>query len=274
MPRARTLLVDALLLVSTFLRRGSSLLSAMAIGACDEQELHARTTSYWDDHEELQTEDQTRSGLMRWENDIYERFLPPSGTIGLIGCGTGRDLFPLVERGYAVDGVDGSAKCIERARENLAELGLEASVYCADIASFQFPRKQYDVFIFSWFIYNHLPGQSRRVAILSRLRQKLSAEGRIILALAKSGLISRTPSQRVSHWMARLTRNSAPPGELDYYIVRNRGGGALMWMREFDRQQITEEAARADLELFHWQEYEEVDEPIGVVLVPRAGPKT
>jgi SAM-dependent methyltransferase len=266
--RARTLLVGALLKLSTLLSRGSGLFTALAIGACDEQELHARTTSYWDDLEELQTEEHTGSGLMRWERDFYERFLPSGGAIGLIGCGTGRDLFPLLERGHTVDGIDGSAKCVERARENLSERELTASLYCADISSFHFPREEYGAIVFSWFIYAYLPGESRRVAILCRLREKLGSRGRIILSLPKRALISRTPSQRVSHWMARLTRSSAPPGELDYYLVRNRGGGRLMWMREFDRRQIEKEAARAGLELLQWQEYEEDDEPIGVVLVP------
>jgi SAM-dependent methyltransferase len=265
-PRARTLLVDVLLSTSIFLRRGSGLFTAMAIGACDEQELHARTTSYWDDLEELQSEGHTHSGLMKWESDVYERFLPPTGTIGLIGCGTGRDLFPLVERGYTVDAIDGSAKCIEQAHANLEDRGLAASLYCADISSFQFPRDLYDAFIISWFLYSYFPGQARRVAILAGLKRKLSAQGKIILSLPKSALISKTPSQRVSDWMARMTRNPTPPGELDYYLIRNMGGGALMWMREFDRQQITDEAARAGLELLHWQEYEEDDEPIGVVL--------
>jgi hypothetical protein len=44
-----------------------------------------------------------------------------------------------------------------------------------------------------------------------------------------------------------------------------------MWMREFDRRQIEKEASRAGLEVLHWQEYEEEDEPIGVVLAPVAG---
>jgi len=271
-PRARTLLVDGLLRVSTLLNRGAGLFTALAIGACDEEELHTRTTSYWDDLEELQTEEHTGAGLMQWERNFYERFLPPAGTIGLIGCGTGRDLFPLAERGHTIDGVDGSPRCIERARETLEEKGLKAGLYCADITSFQFPRERYDAIIFSWFLYCYLPGVSRRAEILASLRKKLKDGGRIILSLPKSALISRTPSQRVSHWMARLTRSSAPPSELDYYLVRNRGGGMLMWMREYDREQMEEEAANAGLQLFHWQVYEADDEPIGVVLVPVEDP--
>lgn len=273
MPRARTLLVGGLLGVSTLLRRGAGLFTALAIGACDEQELHDRTTSYWDDLEALQTAEHTDSGLKHWERDFYERFLPVTGTIGLIGCGTGRDLFPLVKRGLTVDGVDGSPKSIERARENLAETGLSASLFCADIASFQFPRERYDAFIFSWYLYCYLPGPSRRVSILSQLRQQLCDEGRILLSLPKRALISRTPSQRASRWMASVTRNPAPPGELDYFLVRNQGGGALMWMRNFDRRQIEEEVAGAGLELSHWQDYDDDDEPIGVVLIPTKSAK-
>lgn len=266
--KARKLLVDVLLRISILFSRGSGLFTALAIGACDEQELHERTTAYWDDLEELQTEGHTCSGLMRWEHDVYERFLPGTGKIGLIGCGTGRDLLPLARLGYTMDGVDSSVRCIERARQTLEKLGVEAGLYLADISSFRFPREPYEAIIFSWYLYAYLAGSSRRVAILARLGQQLQPGGRILLSIPKRALISSTPSQKVSRWMARLTLNPTPPGELDYYLIRHQGGGRLMWMREFTREQIADEAARAGLDLLHWQEYEEEDEPIGIVLGP------
>lgn len=53
------------------------------------------------------------------------------------GCGTGTHVLALAERGYAVTGIDGSARAIERAREKLAarDDDLDATLRVADALS-------------------------------------------------------------------------------------------------------------------------------------------
>src|SRR5206468_721188 len=47
-------------------------------------------------------EDYATSGLTDWEAAFYPRFLRPEDRVLLVGCGRGRDLLALRERGYRV----------------------------------------------------------------------------------------------------------------------------------------------------------------------------
>ena len=270
MPRPRALLIDLLLLAATALRRSSNAFTAAAVGACDLGELRTRNLLYWDDKEDLQSEAHVSSGLMEWEAAAYDRFLPGTGTIGLIGCGAGRDLIALARLGFTVDGIDGSPKCIELAGRFLENAGCEARLCCGDIASVELPRDRYDAFIFSWFTYCCIPGTETRVSVLERLRRRLTPDGQIIVTLPGDVLLPEGPSRRISAWSARLTRNPTPPGPGDSFVVRSLREGGLLYMHAFERQEIVSEAASAGLQVLHYERFEEHDDkPVVAVLGPR-----
>ncbi|HET9491784.1 MAG TPA: class I SAM-dependent methyltransferase [Methylomirabilota bacterium] len=65
------------------------------------------------------------SGLMSWE-ELYGHALKPDDRIFLIGCGTGRDLIALLERGHRVSGLDPAPGVVALPREMLAREGLAA----------------------------------------------------------------------------------------------------------------------------------------------------
>lgn len=264
----RTLLIDCLLAVATWLRRGSSLLVAMAAGACDRRELHARTLRYWDGLVELQARDHTLSGLMEWEERAYGRFLPEEGKLGLIGCGTGREAIALADRGHRVVGVDSSEVCLRKARENIAAAGSAVTFLSGDIADFDFPEGRYSAFVFTWYIYCYIPGSSTRVGVLERLARRLTAGGRILLSVPRTDLFSPVASPRAARWTARLTFNPRTPEPRDRYLVRTLGDGGLLWMAALDRRDIESEAKAAGLRTLHWVEYEEEDRPAVAVLAP------
>ena len=265
MPRVRTVIVDMLLRGAVLLRRGSGLLSTLAFGICDLVELRTRNLRYYEQLENFMTAEHIQSGLMDWEQEAYSRYLPTNGTIGLIGCGAGRDVLGLLERGYAVDGVDASEKCIELALRHLESSGYEAELFAADISSFEFPRQAYDTFIFSWFTYNHIPDASVRIRILDRLRRRLASDGIVLLTLPGPAELPQSPKRWITRLAAKVSRNQNPPDSKDRFLVRSLQDGGLLYMRAIDQDDIVSEAGAAGLRLIHFEHMGEGESIVAVL---------
>ncbi len=140
----------------------------------------------------------TPPGLMRWEAAVYDRVLRAGDRILLVGCGTGRDLIALLERGHAVAGVDLVPEVVAAARVNLARRGLAAPLAATPIEDYQ-ADDGFDVVVFSWSCYSAVPERTRRVATLRALRAHLSPGGRVV--------ISYVPRWRGPHpWLLAATR--------------------------------------------------------------------
>jgi len=71
------------------------------------------------------------SGLMAWEIPIL-KYMKPGGTVGVIGCGAGRDMIAFAKEGFVVEGVDISDRAINAAKKFLADAGIEGKVYVGD----------------------------------------------------------------------------------------------------------------------------------------------
>ena len=256
----RRLVTDGLVLGAKILTQASKGLGATAFGAADHTELRRRMHRYWDGASETHTEKHVFSGLMDREKQAYERYLPPYGSIGMIGCGAGRDLIALAQWGYQVEGIDISPRSIERGRELLARAGIDAPLLCGDVASSDFPGDQYDVFLFSWFCYAYIPGAGSRIELLDRLRGKLAPDGRIILTLPqRRGYEENGPALGLARWAARITRNPDPPEPRVRFGVQYELG-TFSYERLFDRDEILAEAAAAQLGVLHWDTFGSPDD--------------
>jgi len=125
--------------------------------------------------------DNEGTGLVPWEDDVYRDVLRPSDRVLLIGCGTGRDLLALRQRGCDVTGLEQSAALAEEARATLSTHGLPTVVIAAAIESYA-PHDTFDVIVFSPYTYSYILGMASRVGILGRLRERLSARGKVIIS--------------------------------------------------------------------------------------------
>ncbi len=251
----RRLVTDGLVLAAKFLIQVSKGLGATAFGASDHPEVRRRAHRYWNHVSDIRAEAKVPLGLMDWEEQAYGRYLPPHGSIGIIGCGAGRDLIALAQRGYQVEGVDISPRSIERGRELLAKTGIDATLRCGDVTSSDFPGDQYDVFLFSWFTYAYIPGVGSRIELLDRLRGKLAPGGRIILTLPqRQGYEENGPALRLARWAAKITRNPNPPEPRIRFGVQHESG-AFSYERLFDRGEIVAEAGAARLDVLHWDTF-------------------
>lgn len=221
----------------------------MAAGLCDLPELIRRTRADWDEADSFMDPAHTHSGFMGWEQPICS-FLKPGGRIGVIGCGSGRDLLALARRGYTVEGLDTSARALRLAQQYLTQAGISATLHQGDAAEFVFPSPRYDAFVFSWFTYSYLPTAHRRIQALRNLRQRLDPDGCVVIVYipyAREGRLFI----RLARAVAALARNPHPPVLGDVFTV------SLSYEHRFTPEEFAAEARAAQFVVAtSWQDAE------------------
>ncbi len=244
----RELMTQGLLTGATALRRASVMLTAAAAGICGAETLVERTSRDWDLDQTygLQEAPMVFAGLMEWERKLVG-YLKPGGIIGIIGCGACRDLIGFARLGFTVDGLDISPRAIQNAKAYLAEAGITADLYCADIVDFTFPRECYDAFLFSWYTYSYIPHADRRVRALQSLRFRLTPPGTVILSFVPR-VRERLEMGRIAHWIGRVTLNPHPPSDGDVF------GNRLSYEHRFTRQEIEQEARAAGFDVVDYED--------------------
>ena len=98
----------------------------------------------------------------------------------LIGCGTGRDLLALRQRGCDVTGLEQSASLAAQARMTMSRSGLATVVVATPVESYA-SDDVFDVVVFSPYTYSYVLGMSSRVRLLRGLRERLSPRGKVII---------------------------------------------------------------------------------------------
>ena len=101
----------------------------------------------------------------------------------LVGCGAGRDLLELRQRGYAVTGLEPSPLLVGRARMELRSRGFAPAVIEEAVEDYV-PDQMYDVVIFSNYTYSYVMSSAARIEALSRLKRHLTPDGRVLLTYA------------------------------------------------------------------------------------------
>ncbi len=189
--------------------------------------------------------DWTRDGLFTWERLFYSVMLRPTDRILVVGCGTGRDLIALLERGYRVEGVDLVGACIDKARANLAARGRTTPLYVGSIESVELSGT-FDAFIFSWFCYGYIPQAASRIRVLRRVKSLLSSGGQILISYVPR--IKPVPPfpTRVARLAARIGRAgwSPEPGDV---IGSSRGRPPGFYEHQFGQGELGQEARAAGL---------------------------
>jgi SAM-dependent methyltransferase len=143
--------------------------------------LRQGTTNTWDT---FSTEDHgIDSGFLRWEAHLAERYLPRGTRVLIVGCGTGRDTIPMLQRGCTVVGIDPAAAAIDVGRRALRERGFEADLRVGFFEdSIDAWTPDFDVVWFSWFAYSYIPGRRQRLRALAAAMSALRPDGLIIIS--------------------------------------------------------------------------------------------
>ena len=197
-----------------------------------------------------QSEADVTIGLFHWERDFYARFLATGQRVLVAGCGTGRDLLPLLEQGLQAEGLEPVATCAKEARRRLARRGSSAPVATADIATATLSGRS-DGVIFSWYCYSYIPLRARRMATLARLRDHLTEGGRVLI----SYVLAEPPPRRLPWQLARLvsqlSRSDWRPEYGDVFSARP-DTRCLHYEHQFRPDEIEDEARAAGLDVqFH-----------------------
>lgn len=186
------------------------------------------------------------SRLLPWETDFVDRFVARGEDVLLIGCGSGRDLVPLVERGCRVTGIDPVRSSLDIARRTLADRGLTASLIEGFIEEASIPGT-FDAVIFSYYCYSTIPESARRVAMLHKAASALNPGGHIVLSVGSNTPRPRALLVGVGRLSGALCRSDwqLEPGDL---VWNNRQSGpSYSYTHVFEDGEIEREATAAHL---------------------------
>lgn len=109
--------------------------------------------------------------------ELLQREIPPGAPVLDLGCGTGVPVARALATRYRVTGVDGSARSIELARQNVPD----ATFLQADMTQVEFPSASFAAVISSYAII-HVP-RVEHAALLQRLAGWLQPGGLLIATM-------------------------------------------------------------------------------------------
>ena len=184
------------------------------------------------------------SGLMPWEEAWYSRVLKPGDHILLVGCGSGRDLLALLERGYQVDGLDPSQSAIDLARSVLLRRGFSAVLYKGAIEDAA-PPGMFDAVIFSWFAYGYIPGRAARISALRGLIPRLKPGARVLISYIPAETPLRSLPIGLTRLVARLTKSDWGPERGDVLGPPSGDRHAIEYEHHFLADELEREATAA-----------------------------
>ncbi|MGB7329664.1 MAG: class I SAM-dependent methyltransferase [Rubripirellula sp.] len=97
-----------------------------------------------------------------------------------VGCGTGRLLVELLDKGYDVTGVDASDPMLNQLREKLLQRGVEAELYLAEGAATGRPSDHYD-FVYSIRVLNQTESPEYALRMVKELIRIAKPSGHVLI---------------------------------------------------------------------------------------------
>jgi SAM-dependent methyltransferase len=227
------------------LQGAATALSYLAAGSLTRADLDEAIARLWDDLGAA--DDAEVAGLLAWESAFYLPALKPGERVLLVGCGTGRDLVALLDKGYAAEGLDLAPRAIEACRGRLARLGLRAPLHVGSIEHVALDSS-FDAVVFSWLCYDYIPEARSRVEALRNARRQLAPGGRVLLSYVPRDKGAGRAAARVARVAAALARSGWSPEPGDLLLVSRRDGRlAVHYEHHFASQEIEREVREAGL---------------------------
>mgnify|MGYP005988858851 CR=1 FL=1 len=100
-----------------------------------------------------------------------------------LGCGSGRVLAPLLERGYQVDGLERSETMVRLCHQNLEKAELQTTVHEMDMQHFDLGGKRYQNILIPAFSLQLLPNQAAVDECLDRVFDHLEPGGNLYFSV-------------------------------------------------------------------------------------------
>jgi ubiquinone/menaquinone biosynthesis C-methylase UbiE len=145
--------------------------------------------------------------LESWEQNVLSRHRILSGTILVLGTGTGRDSVALAKKGFHVIGLDISRSALHMAVHMARTAGVSVMFVQADFLALPARPAPFDYILLPSIMYSSIPSRNWRQAWLRQLIGLLSQNGLAILQfLVESGPSTRRKriSATINRWLIRL----------------------------------------------------------------------
>ncbi|HWF86350.1 MAG TPA: class I SAM-dependent methyltransferase [Vicinamibacterales bacterium] len=198
------------------------------------------------------------AGLLPWEEDLVERFVPAGARVLLIGCGSGRDLLAFAERGYEVTGVEPAASALLIARRTLLERRLSATLVEGFFEDVPIPGA-FDVVIFSFYCYTFIPESRRRIESLRKAAALLKPGGHILISHASTSVRPRRIVISLARMIGALCGSDWRLEAGDLVWDTRASAPAYSYSHTFGSGELECEAAAASLApVFHRQTLDNV----------------
>lgn len=249
MPRIRRAAALALFHAGRTADRLARLSHYMAIGTFRLAEMRASIRNSWDDFYASDTP--AAPLLLTWEDTLFERFMKRGSHVLVVGCGSGRDLVTLTERGCHVTGIEPSASAVRQAQHLLKERHGQATVVEGffEDASIQ---GTFDAVVFSYYCYAFIPVSRRRMDALRKAAALLKPDGHVIVSHASGIPPPRRLLIRVARASAILSRSDWRLEEGDVIWENRRRRPSYSYTHAFGPGELDREAAAAGLTpVFH-----------------------
>ena len=194
------------------------------------------------------------AGLDPAETAVVTRFVTAGDRVLVVGCGTGRDVIPLVRMGCDVVGIDPVREVVAAARRALDRRGLRASIVDGYFEDAQI-RGRFDVILFSNHCYSYIPERRRRVEMLRKAADQLTSRGRLLVTYIASPSPAGTRSLRAMQSVARLTRSDWQPEAGDRLEPLDGARGSFAYEHLFRPGELEAEAHDAGLTVLPHREH-------------------
>jgi SAM-dependent methyltransferase len=179
--------------------------------------------------------------------------VPPAGRILVAGCGTGRECFGLVARGWSAIGVDYSGAMIAAAHQEAAQRGLQPEFLQADLRDLQLAAGSLAAILFTFDVYSFIPNRDERVAVLRRMSRWLQEGGVIFLSARRAhGMYSRMLLSL--QWLVAPTRGDGEWGRSHTRWIDNQGAVRRAFVRHFRDRDLRLETSAAGLSMGPWRD--------------------
>jgi SAM-dependent methyltransferase len=225
--------------------RAARLSHYLAIGTCRLADLRAGIRDSWEDF--YATDDASRGFLLlAWEEALAERFFPAGSHLLVIGCGAGRDLIALAERGCQVTGIEPSASALRQARRALADRKIPAALMEGFFEDEPI-QDSFDTVIFSYYSYASIPVSRRRIEALRKAAGLLEPGGHVVVSYASRLAPPRRYLIRLGRTLARLCRSDWRLEEGDVVWENRRARPSYSYTHAFAPGELEREASDAGL---------------------------
>lgn len=198
------------------------------------------------------------AGLMPWEKDLVERFVPPGAHVLIVGSGSGRDLIAIVERGCQVTGVEPADSALRTAQRVLRERQLSATLVEGFFEDAPLSG-HFDVVMFSYYCYTYIPESHRRVDALRKAAALLTNGGHILISYPTVDP-PRTGIIRLARMMGALCGSDWRLEAGDLIALVSKSRPSYSYSHAFQSGEIEKEAAAAGLRLVFRRDFP--DDPV------------